>query len=55
MIRAKLPKQKAVATGRLDFSQRTLRLTHSRTLGNRILKRTRQRETGSDTERDWVG
>ncbi len=49
-----LPEQNAIANGRLDFSQRTFRLTYSRSFGNQKLKQARQRGTGSDDERGRV-
>ena len=49
-----LPEQNAIANGRLDFSQRTFRLTYSRTFGNQKLK-IRRRSTGSDAERGRGG
>ena len=49
-----LPEQNAIANGRLDFSQRTFRLTYSRSFGNQKLRGARQRSTGSDTERGRV-
>ena len=49
-----LPEQNALANGRFDFSQRTFRLTYSRSFGNQKLRGARQRSTGSDTERERI-
>ena len=49
-----LPEQNAIANNRFDFSQRTFRLTYSRSFGNQQLKKARARSTGSDTERERV-
>ncbi|MEM8908160.1 MAG: TonB-dependent receptor [Bacteroidota bacterium] len=49
-----IPEQNFETNGVWDFSQRTFLLTYSKNFGNNKLKRTRQRSTGSEEERNRV-
>ena len=48
------PEHNLVSGFEADFSQRTFKLTYSRNFGNKELKGTRQRATGSEEERGRV-
>ncbi len=48
------PEYNLVSTGTLDFSNRTFKLTYSRSFGNNKLNGARQRGTGSEEERKRV-
>lgn len=49
-----IPEQNLNSIGVYDFSNRTFSLTYSKNFGNRDLKSTRDRETGSEEERQRV-
>ena len=49
-----LPEQNLQSEGSFDFSQRTYKLSYSRSFGNKKLKSQRQRATGSEEERRRV-
>ncbi len=49
-----LPEQNFITDRRLDFSQRTFRISYSKNFGNNKLKASRRRGTGSEEERNRV-